>query len=124
MLMALQSDCLARIVLPALMYRRHSGQLTANGRRQSTAHAVDATTAEMHEELSDRLLGCGKAAYAALSGPGAGDESVTAARRLIDEVWRPSPTFDGKGRVSVRFNVSAFRRVSGRAYRSIRARAS
>ena len=68
--MALQGARLGRIALPALLYRRHAEQITATKVWQKEfAYAVE--TAQVHQELSQRLLGFGEAgAYAARPGRG------------------------------------------------------
>jgi hypothetical protein len=91
--LALQGARLGRIALPALLYRRHAQQITSTKVWQKQfAYSVE--TAQVHQELSHRLLGFGEAgAYAALTGPWAEANDVQAAMNLIEAVRTASKSF-------------------------------
>ena len=91
--MTLHGARLGRIAMPGLLYRRHAEQITATKLWQKEfAHAGE--TAEVHRELSQRLLGFGEiGAYAALTGPWAEPEDVCAAMNLIKAVRKSAKSF-------------------------------
>lgn len=116
MRMALRGDRLARIALPSLLYRRHPGQVTASTTWRS-AHAAAPETAQVHQELGERLLGFGHAgAYAALSGAAAGANEVKAAWTLIKAVRDVANSFPATDRLSMRTIVLIATRRMNRLY--------
>lgn len=99
--LALEGARLGRIAVPALMYRRHAGQVTASKVWQKHfAHAVE--TADVHQALSQQLFGFGEAgAYAALTGSWAEPKDVGAAMNLIKAVRKAANSFPLNERVSM-----------------------
>jgi hypothetical protein len=101
MRMALNDARLARIAVPTLLYRRHAGQVTASETWKSAA-VVESEPAQVHQELSQRLLGFGRAStYAALASPVADAEDVAAALELIDAVRAATARFPARERLSI-----------------------
>jgi hypothetical protein len=101
MRMALNDARLARIAVPTLLYRRHAGQVTASETWKSAA-VVESEPAQVHQELSQRLLGFGRAStYAALASPVADAEDVAAALDLIDAVRAATARFPARERLSI-----------------------
>jgi glycosyltransferase involved in cell wall biosynthesis len=100
--MALRGSRLGRIALPTLLYRRHAEQVSATKVWQKAlAHGVE--TAQVHQELSQRLLGFSEAgAYTALSVPSAGPKEVSAAMNLIKAVRMAANAFPFRDRLSMR----------------------
>src|SRR5215211_4892256 len=101
---------LGRIALPALLVRRHAEQITATKVWQKElVHAVD--TAQVHQELSQQLVGFSEAgayaaltagAYTALTGPWAEPTEVRAAMNLIKSVRTAANSFAFGDRLAVR----------------------
>ena len=117
--MALQDYRLGRIALPALLYRRHAEQITATPVWQKEfAHAVE--TAQVHQELAQRLLGFSEAGtYAALAGSWAEPNDVRAAVNLIKAARTASNSFSISERLSMvgtaRLAMQRMKRVYGTA---------
>lgn len=99
--LALQRARLGRIALPALLYRRHAEQVTASKVWQKQfAHAAE--TAQVHQELSQRLFGFSEVgAYAALTGSWAKPTDVRAAMNLIKAVRKAAHSFPLSERISM-----------------------
>jgi len=99
--LALHGARLGRIALPALLYRRHAAQVTASEVWQKQfAHSAE--TAQVHQALSQRLVGFGEeGAYAALTGSWAQPPDVNAAMELIKAVRRASNSFPLNERISM-----------------------
>ena len=100
--MALHGARLSRIALPGLLVRRHAEQITATKVWQEKL-ARAAETAQVHQELSQQLLGFSDAgAYAALTGSWAEPEEVRAATNLIAAVRTAANSFPLGDRLAVR----------------------
>lgn len=112
--MALRGLRLGRIALPALLVRRHAEQVTATKVWQKElVCAVE--TAQVHQELSQRLLGFSEAgAYAALTGPSAEPKEVRAAMNIIEAVRMAANSFPFRDRLAVRTTaLTAMHRIRG-----------
>ena len=116
MRLALDGARLARVATPTLLYRRHAGQVTASEKWKSAA-LVEAAPAQVHQELSQRLLGFGRAStYFALATPVADAEDVAAALELIDAVRAAAAEFPARERLSMRLTAAISARRIKRYY--------
>jgi hypothetical protein len=100
--MALRGSRLGRIALPTVLYRRHAEQVSATKVwQEALANGVE--TAQVHQELSQRLLGFSEpGAYAALSRRSAEPKEVSAAMNLIKAVRMAANSFPFRDRLSMR----------------------
>ena len=112
--MALQGSRLGRIALPTLLYRHHAEQVSATKAWQKElACAVE--TAQVHQELSEKLLGFSEAgAYPGLTGPSAEPKEVRAAMNLTKAVRMAANSFPLRDRLAVRMTaLTVMHRIRG-----------
>jgi glycosyltransferase involved in cell wall biosynthesis len=103
--MALHGSRLAKSSVTTLLYRKHPQQVSA-GEAWKWRHANCVETAEVHQELSQRLLGFSAiGAYAALSGSSADSKEVEAAVNLVKAVRIAATSFRPTDRMSMRWTA-------------------
>ena len=111
MRLALAGCRMARLATFTLLYRRHSGQVTADVKWRAS-HAADSKTALVHEALAEQLVGRSSGAYAALHGVGDHGAAVD----FIDEVCASSRSLGWDDRLAIRVNATAVKRITRRMY--------
>ncbi|MGJ0118332.1 glycosyltransferase family 2 protein [Williamsia sp. MIQD14] len=119
MRLSLNGARLGRTSLPALAYRRHSGQTSAQSEWKASL-GRDTAIAEVHRDLCRAVLGeqshRDHGAYAALAGPGAAPEQVAAAERLIDDVAAQASRFPLAQRLSLAVTAHGVRLLLRKRY--------
>jgi hypothetical protein len=96
------------------LVRRHAEQISALQAASAKPWYAD-ETAQVHQELSERLLGFSEAGtYAALTGPSAEPKEVRAAMNLIETVRMAANSFPLRDRLALRTTaLTAMHRIRG-----------